>query len=219
MFGDMWQQLVDFQEKLANTTFESKALEDLKDILEETVGYIEDLSSYWDIFSDKLDNIDGITLLQALLAGIDAATFNIRTTIKETISLFEWLLGKAGELYQKGKNLVGDLFSKDNDGWFGGIFNKKDKEVSDSNEEKTPLKLPKLTLPAVANPAVSKAMSMMKQHNEIEQDNSLKSEVNVTVYGTDPNSTATATAKELEAIMLRLMTPWSAARIKTIPTS
>lgn len=219
MFGDMWQQLVDFQEKLANTTFESKALEDLKDILEETVGYIEDLSSYWDIFSDKLDNIDGITLLQALPAGIDAATFNIRTTIKETISLFKWLLGKAGKLYQKGKNLVGDLFSKDNDGWFGGIFNKKDKEVSDSNEEKTPLKLPKLTLPAVANPAVSKAMSMMKQHNEIEQDNSLKSEVNVTVYGTDPNSTATATAKELEAIMLRLMTPWSAARIKTIPTS
>lgn len=210
MFGDMWQQLVDFQEKLANTTFKSQALNDLKDILEEMVGYVEDLSSYWDIFNDKLDDLDGVTILQAILAGIDAATFGIRETIKSTVAIFDWMLDKAGELFDKGKEL------------WDSAFGKKDNEKSDpksSVQAGLNPKLPKISLPVMANPTMSKALNTMRQHNEIEQDNSLKSEVNVTVYGTDPNSTATATAKEIEAIMLRLMTPWSAARIKTIPTS
>ena len=182
----------------------------MKDILEEMVGYVEDLSSYWDIFNDKLDDLDGVTILQAILAGIDAATFGIRETIKSTVAIFDWMLDKAGELFDKGKEL------------WDSAFGKKDNEKSDpksSVQAGLNPKLPKISLPVMANPTMSKALSTMRQHTEIEQDNSLKSEVNVTVYGTDPNSTATATAKELEAIMLRLMTPWSAARIKTIPTS
>ena len=212
MFGDMWQQLSEFQEKLANTTFESQALNDLIKLLDEIKEKFGTLSGECDKLVDgfSLKDIDGITIIQAVLAGIDAATFGIRETIKSTVAIFDWMLDKAGDLFDKGKEL------------WDNAFGKKDDEKSDPKsgvQGGLNPKLPKISLPVMANPTMSKALSTMRQHTEIEQDNSLKSEVNVTVYGTDPNSTATATAKELEAIMLRLMTPWSAARIKTIPTS
>lgn len=210
MFGDMWQQLADFQEKLANTTFESQALNDLKDAIKKVRTAISDLQIDWESLNQVLNNVDGLTFIQAILAGIDAATFGIRETIRSTVAIFEWMLDKAGDLFDKGKEL------------WDSAFGKKDDEKSDPKsgvQAGLNPKLPKISLPVMANPTMSKALSTMRQHTEIEQDNSLKSEVNVTVYGTDPNSTATATAKEIEAIMLRLMTPWSAARIKTIPTS
>lgn len=227
MFGDMWQQLVDFQEKLANTTFESKALEDLKNAVHGVAGSFRFLEGKWDKLNIKLGKVDGISVIQAILVGIDAATWSIRQNFKAFVDFIGFLIGKVGDLISNGldfskwdwsqpKALLEEIKKE-----IGLIFSpKSSKGASDpEGKDKASFKLPKLALPAVANPAVSKAMSMMKQHNEIEQDNSLNSEVNVTVYGTDPNSTATATAKELEAIMLRLMTPWSAARIKTIPTS
>lgn len=219
MFGDMWQQLTDFQEKLANTTFESQALEDLKEAVSDLVGLFGGLGDSWDKLRQKLSNLDGVKIIQGILFSIDVATWPIRESFKTMINLGEKLWDKAKELYEKGKNLVGDFFSKDNDGWFGNIFNKKDKTDLASDEDKTPLNLPKLSLPAVANPVVSKAMGMMKQHNDIKQDNSMNTEVKVTVTGADAQSAAIATAKELEDMMRRNLTSWQNARIKTIPTS
>lgn len=227
MFGDTWQQLTDFQEKLANTTFESQALNDLIKLLDEIKEKFSSIGTEWDKLNIKLGKVDGISVIQAILVGIDAATWSIRQNFKAFVDFIGFLIGKVGDLISNGldfskwdwsqpKALLEEIKKE-----IGLIFSPKSSKGASEPEgkDKASFKLPKLALPAVANPAVSKAMSMMKQHNEIEQDNSLNSQVNVTVYGTDPNSTATATAKELEAIMLRLMTPWSAARIKTIPTS
>lgn len=223
MFGDMWQQLVDFQERLDNTTFKSQALEDLKKTVLALLDTFNQLSTGWDELKQRLNNVDGIEIIKGILFGIDAAIWPIKEVFITLKDIIDNLVKKAGELYAKGKDILGSFFDRDEKqgnsigGWLKGLFSKKDtKESTETDVNDLNLKLPKLTLPVMANPTVSKALNTMKQNNDIKQDNSVQSEINVTVSGDDPDSTAKATAKEIEAIMLRLMTPWSAARIKSI---
>ena len=258
MFGDTWQQLSDFQEKLANTTFESQALNDLKEAVSDLAGLFGGLGDSWDKLKQKLSNLDGVKLIQGILFGIDAATWSIRENFKTLKELIGELTGKIGELYDKGKGLLGNLFGKDDEqpatqkdgvtdgselekktaatksSLFAGIFILREKKAESDNsaigqkekpvptikgENNAELRLPKLTLPVMASPAMTSILNTNKHYNDIKQDNSFKPEVNVTVSGIDSGSIAIATAKEVESIMLRLMTPWSAARIKAIPNS
>ena len=69
----------------------------------------------------------------------------------------------------------------------------------------------------MSNPAISKAMSTLKQYADVKQDNSMNTEINVTVTGADAESAALATAKEIEAIFRRNATSWQNARIRAIP--
>ena len=208
MFGDMWQQLADFQKKLANTTFESQALNDLKDAVYGVADSFRYLEGKWGELNKNVGTVDGISILQAILAGIDAATFGIRETIKSTVSIFEWMLDKAGELFDKGKELWDNAFGK-----------KDNQQPASKNGEEGSfnLKLPKISLPVMANPAISKAMSTLKQYTDVKQDNSMNTEINVAVTGADAESAAIATAKEIEAIFRRNATSWQNARIRTIP--
>lgn len=260
MFGDMWQSLTDFQEKLANTTFKSQALNDLAEAVKTVGSWLEALGDGWDHLQEKLSEMDGIKALQALLMGIDAAISPITNTIKMLIEGVDQLLGLISDLVsgkfsltdlkdqavaavkglwkkddevintQKGLKVI-NINSKDNQALQNSesvldklAFSKRLEAVIHSwlekQNEQVKTVLPKLSLPIMAtNPAVSKAIAGTKEYHDIKQDNSMSTEVNVTVTGSDAESAAIATAREIETIMRRNLTSWQNARIKAASTS
>lgn len=260
MFGDMWQGLADFQEKLANTTFKSQALNDLAEAVKTVGSWLETLGDGWNHLQEKLSEMDGIKALQALLMGIDAALSPITNTIKMLIEGVDRLLGLISDLVSGKFSLtdlkdqavaaVKGLWEKDDEvintqkGLKAVNINSKDNQALQNSEpaldklafskrleavihswlekqnEQVKTVLPKLSLPIMAtNPAVSKAIAGTKEYHDVKQDNSMSTEVNVTVTGSDAESAAIATAREIETIMRRNLTSWQNARIKTVSTS
>ena len=206
MFGDTWQKLSDsvdaFKDKFADHNFESPALDLLMMAFDSIKDRIDNVKVAWDELKTSFGEIDVPEWLKNFASG--AAIFAPSKADSD---------GQGGENQQgvaNGMIGLGPLLEKAGNAISNGFG--RAKENINAN-------MPKMSLPVIANPTMSKVLSTMKQHNDIKQDNSVQSEINVTVSGDDPDSTAKATAKEIEAIMLRLMTPWSAARIKTIPTS
>lgn len=202
MFGDMWQKISDsvdeLQDKFKNTEFESPALNMLTWLLKTINDKIDNIGVAWDKLMAKFKDIDGIEWLKAFMSGsaIFATKSNGEDNTDErqannnTIGL--------GLLLEKAGNAISNGFGK--------------------AKESINVNLPKMSLPAMANPTVSKAMStLVKHNNDVKIDNSLTQTNNFTVSGTDAGSIATATASEIEAIMRRNMTSWQNARIKTIP--
>lgn len=201
MFGDTWQKLTDsideFKAKFADMEFESPALISINKMLKKILTAFDDIGKAWDKFKTNFSDFDTPEWFKNFMTG--ASIFAPSKSSGENQQRVSNDMVGLGPLLEKAGNAISSGFGK--------------------VKENININMPKLSLPAMANPTMSRAMNMMKQHNDIQQDNGIKSEINVTVHGTDPDSTAKATAKDIEAIMLRLMTPWSAARIKTIPTS
>lgn len=203
MFGDMWQKLTDsideFKAKFAGQDFESPALITLNKLLEKISIAFSDISKAWDTLKNNLNDFDAPEWMKTFISG--AAIFAPKSndngsTATEQQPSNNGVIG-LGPLLEKAGNAISNGFGK--------------------AKESINVNLPKMSLPVMANPAVSKAMSTLKQHTDVKQDNSMNTEINVAVTGADAESAAIATAKEIEAIFRRNATSWQNARIRTIP--
>ena len=203
MFGDMWQKLTDsideFKAKFAGQDFESPALDMLMWMLDTVKGKIGDVKAEWDKLKLDFSNFDAPEWLKTFMSGaaVFAPKSNDNGSTTEQQPSNNGVIG-LGPFLEKAGNAISNGFGK--------------------AKENINVNLPKMSLPAMANPTVSKAMStLVKHNNDVKIDNSLTQTNNFTVNGTDAGSIATATASEIEAIMRRNMTSWQNARIKTIP--
>ena len=203
MFGDMWQKLTDsideFKAKFAGQDFESPALDTMLWILEKIEKKIGIISGAWDALKANFGDFDAPEWFKTFMSG--AAIFAPKSSSD----------GNASE-QQTSDNTIG----------LGPLLEKAGNAISNGfgkAKESINVNLPKMSLPVMANPAVSKAMSTLKQHTDVKQDNSMNTEINVAVTGADAESAAIATAKEIEAIFRRNATSWQNARIRTIPKS
>jgi hypothetical protein len=203
MFGDMWQKISDsvdeFKAKFAGQDFESPALDMLMWMLDTVKGKIGDVKAEWDKLKLDFSNFDAPEWLKTFMSG--AAVFAPKSNDN----------GSTTEQQPSSKGIIG----------LGSFLERTGNTFSNSLgkvKENINVNVPKMSLPAMANPTVSKAMStLVKHNNDVKIDNSLTQTNNFTVNGTDAGSIATATASEIEAIMRRNMTSWQNARIKTIP--
>ena len=200
MFGDTWQRLSDsvdeFKAKFAGQDFESPALQGLLALLKNIEKKFTALGKLWDELKINLSDFDAPEWMKTFMSG--AAIFAPKNDESSANEQQGNGVAGLGPLLERAGNAINNGFGK--------------------AKESINVNLPKMSLPAMANPTVSKAMStLIKHNNDVKIDNSLTQTNNFTVNGTDAGSIATATATEIEAIMRRNMTSWQNARIKTIP--
>ena len=204
MFGDMWQKISDsvdeFKAKFAGQEFESPALNTLIALLEEIKTDFDIINGLWENLKSNFSNFDAPEWLKTFMSGaaIFAPKSSDDTGTTEQQPSNNGVIG-LGPLLERAGNAISNGLGK--------------------VKESINVNLPKMSLPVMANPAVSKAMSTLNQHTDVKQDNSMNTEINVAVTGADAESAAIATAKEIEAIFRRNATSWQNARIRTIPKS
>ena len=203
MFGDTWQKISDsvdeFKAKFADMEFKSPALDLLMMAFDSIKDRIDNVKVAWEELKSSFGEIDVPERLKTFISG--AAIFAPKNSDDTSTN--------GQQPSSNGIIGLGPLLERT-----GNAFSNSLGKV----KENINVNMPKMSLPAVANPTVSKAMgTLVKHNNDVKIDNSLTQTNNFTVSGADAGSIATATASEIEAIMRRNMTSWQNARIKTIP--
>lgn len=210
LFADMWTDLSAFQEKLANTKFESQALKDLNETIKSIMDNTEKLGDIFGKFDDKLSEVDGVKVVQGILTGIDGATMSIRNSIKMVTEGFGWIVDLGSEVFKHGLDFdaydLGKLSSP-----FVAFGEALSHDIAMGKQH-----LSNIRLPAMATES-ARVTNQTSKNTEVQQDNSINLENHFTVNGSDAKTIALNTAHEMDFMLRRYQSGWPNGRINTTP--